>query len=106
MLTAQQCRTVAYYVDGSIVCPDCVKPTDDCSANELIEYSAQQCAGDDGLYCDECTKEIVEPTPRCDECEKLEEDCVCDEEDREDDDDHHEPIDSVDNPVKDDDTKE
>jgi hypothetical protein len=72
---------VAYQTDSGIVCTDCVKDTEDCSANEIIEYSAGEIAGDDGLWCDRCGKEIVEPAPRCETCEELEGDCTCDSED-------------------------
>lgn len=79
MLTAAQCRTVAYNTEDRIVCTNCVKPTDDCSANEIIEYSAEEMAGDDGLYCDDCGKAIIEPAERCDKCGDTEYDCTCDE---------------------------
>lgn len=85
MLTASQCRTVAYYVDGEIVCTGCVENTEDCTANELIEYSANELAGDDGLSWDRCGKEIIEPTPRCEDCDELEEDCTCDDEENDED---------------------
>lgn len=61
MLTAAQCRTVAYLVDEEIVCTNCVDNTEDCTSNELIEYSAKEYANGHGLYCDRCSAEIVEP---------------------------------------------
>ena len=66
MLTGAQLRTVAYQTDGGIVCPDCLKP---CESNdslteanrEICAYSADEYAGDDGLYCDRCGETIVDP---------------------------------------------
>ena len=67
MLTAQQCRTVAYQTaNGSIVCPDCALPrdTNDGLTKEIIEYSAEEMAGYEGLLCDDCGSEIVAPIPQ------------------------------------------
>lgn len=88
MLTASQCRTVAYQTDGGIVCPECLNPREanDLKANrEVSAYEADEFAGDDGLYCDRCGKEIVEPSPRCERCEELEDDCTCDDDEDSDD---------------------
>ena len=82
MLTASQCRTVAYLTDDGVVCPDCLKP---CEANaelteanrEVSAYEADELAGDDGLYCERCNTELVEPSPRCETCEELVYDCTC-----------------------------
>lgn len=98
MLTAAQCRTVAYSTERGIVCPDCVKDTEDCSANELIEYSAEELAGDDGLFCDRCSNEIIAPTPRCEECEELQDDCTCNDEDEEEEDAEDDTDDEEDGP--------
>lgn len=87
MLTAAQCRTVAYRVEtrngaDETVCPDCIDPEQE-KHTELIQYSAEELAEDDGLFCDRCSNEIIAPTPRCEECEELQDDCTCDDEDEE-----------------------
>lgn len=67
MLTAAQCRVVAYFVDETTVCPECVLPNElnreDHPAESIIAYSADEMAGDEGLYCERCNAEIVAPTP-------------------------------------------
>ena len=67
MLTASQCRTVAYTTaNDSIVCPNCALPrdTNDGITEEMIEYTAEEYANGDGLYCEDCGGTIVEPTPQ------------------------------------------
>ena len=70
MLTGAQLRTVAYQTDDGIVCPDCLTPAesnDEANTEDLIgsraicAYSADEFAGDDGLYCDRCGGTIVDP---------------------------------------------
>ena len=70
MLTGAQLRTVAYRTAGGIVCPDCLKPTEvndnyqdgvtDEPSSAICAYSADEFAGDDGLYCDRCGETIVD----------------------------------------------
>ena len=82
MLTSSQCRTVAYSTEhGSIVCTDCAFPRErgDGLLKEIISHSAEEFAGDDGLYCDDCSKVIVEPTPWCETCDEPEHSCECSE---------------------------
>ena len=66
MLTALQCQTIAYMRDGAIVCPRCADAPSLNSGDlkPVIRYEAEEYAGADGLYCDRCTREIVEPTSR------------------------------------------
>ena len=66
MLTGAQLRTVAYEIDGGIVCPDCLKPSEanaelDEASLPICAYSADEFVGDDGLCCDRCGETIVEP---------------------------------------------
>ena len=70
MLTGAQLRTVAYQTNDGIVCPYCLTPAesnDEANTEDLIgsraicAYSADEFAGDDGLYCDRCGGTIVDP---------------------------------------------
>ena len=68
MLTGAQLRTVAYQTqENDIVCPDCLEPKESNDAYDVVAaepicaYSADEYAGDDGLYCDRCGGTIVEP---------------------------------------------
>ena len=65
MLTATQTEIVAYTTDGGIVCPDCLKPSEANGSEDsraVIRYSAEEYAGIEGLRCDRCDTEIVEPS--------------------------------------------
>lgn len=58
---------VAYSTDGGIVCPDCLNPAESNGWEQntsagIIRSSAEEYAGIEGLRCDRCDTEIVEPT--------------------------------------------
>ena len=64
MLTAAQCQTVAYLVDGgTFYCPHCVRPAELNAegTSEIIEYTANE--QEDGVFCERCGREISEPHP-------------------------------------------
>ncbi len=67
MLTAEQCEIVASITEsGGILCPDCAAENEGKDwkhmekAKPIIEYEATS-SFPDGLWCDVCGAEIVEP---------------------------------------------
>lgn len=81
MLTAAQCEVVAFIGDGFIVCPECARDRvgrdeegecfeiakaeagydNDSGLSPIIEYTASS-EFEEGLWCEDCGTEIVEPT--------------------------------------------
>jgi hypothetical protein len=61
MLTLSQLTPVCYVTDGGVLCIKCGDAAGLPTKDQMIEYSADEFAGNDGLYCDECSAEIVEP---------------------------------------------
>lgn len=79
MLTGYQCQVVAFVGDGYIICPECayergVEAGDEdtrakaelglknaLDLSPMIEYTASSEFGDEGLYCEDCHAQIVEP---------------------------------------------
>jgi hypothetical protein len=61
MLTLSQLTPVCYITDGGVLCIKCGDAAGLPVKDQMIEYSADEFAGNDGLYCDECSAEIVEP---------------------------------------------
>ena len=95
MLTGYQCETVAYIGDGFVVCRECaVKQSSELSIEKadrglvntsgldpISRFSAEEEWSFEGLYCEDCGTEIVEPSieeeeesdeddprPKCSEC--------------------------------------
>lgn len=66
MLTAEQCRVVACLTDGGLICYECAEDEHGEGwefaekTRPVIEYEAES-EFPDGLWCDECGKEIVSP---------------------------------------------
>ena len=72
MLSAEQLIVVAYCHDGSILCRKCGEGNPETKMGEAMSaYEAGEYAGNDGLTCEDCGKEIVEQyewtCPDCDE---------------------------------------
>ena len=70
MLSAEQLIIVAYAHDG-ILCRECGEGNPETKMGEALSaYEAGEYAGADGLTCEECGKEIIEPytwtCPTCD----------------------------------------
>ena len=69
MLSIEQLTIVAYVTDGDILCRKCGEKQGLPTKDALCAYSAGEFADNDGLYCGDCSKEIVEPyTWTCPDC--------------------------------------
>lgn len=58
----------AYISNGGVYCPSCWKTPDDSDASYQLEQDAavsvaqlEEAYSDEGLWCDDCGREIVEP---------------------------------------------
>jgi hypothetical protein len=79
MLTLSQLTPVCYVTDGGVLCIKCGDAAGLPTKDQMIEYSADEFAGNDGLYCDDCSAEIVEPYVE-DEPEEEDEEVASEEE--------------------------
>ncbi len=61
MLSIEQMTVVAYMEDGCIVCRKCGEAAGMPAKDALCAYSVESDFSEDGLWCDDCGKEIVEP---------------------------------------------
>ena len=61
MLSLSQMTPVAYITDGAIVCLACGDKAGLPVKDQLIAYNLESDFYEDGLNCDECGKELVEP---------------------------------------------
>ena len=61
MLSLSQMTPVAYITDGAIVCLACGDNAGLPVKDQLIAYNLESDFYEDGLNCDECGKELVEP---------------------------------------------
>ena len=70
MLSIDQLVIVAYFTDGGVLCHDCGEDAGLPTSEAVCAYSASEFAGNEGLYCDDCSEEIVAPyeweCPYCD----------------------------------------
>ena len=70
MLSIDQLTILSYIADGTVLCRDCGEKAELPTSEAVCAYSTHEFAGNDGLYCDACGKEIVEPyewtCPACD----------------------------------------
>lgn len=70
MLSIEQLTVVAYTTDGGILCRKCGEEAGLPTSDALCAHSAGEYAGNEGLYCDECGREIDPPyewvCPCCD----------------------------------------
>lgn len=60
MLTLSQLTAVAYITDGDILCLACGDKAGLLVKDQLIAYNLES-GFEDGLWCGECDKELVEP---------------------------------------------
>jgi hypothetical protein len=69
MLSLSQLTPVAYITDGAIVCIKCGDARKLPIKNQLIEYSLDsEFSDENGCYCDDCGKELVEPYTETEYC--------------------------------------
>jgi hypothetical protein len=61
MLSIEQMTVTAYITDGAILCRKCGEKEGLPAKDGLCDYTMQSEFSEDGLYCDTCGKEIVEP---------------------------------------------
>lgn len=61
MLNIDQLVIVAYLSSGGILCRSCGEEQNLPTSEAVCAYSAGDFAGSEGLYCDDCEKEIVAP---------------------------------------------
>lgn len=70
MLSSSQLIIVAYFTDGGVLCRECGENQKLAMSEAVCAYSAGEFAGNEGLYCDDCSKEIIEAyewdCPYCD----------------------------------------
>jgi hypothetical protein len=70
MLSIEQLTITAYLGDSEILCRDCGEKAGLPTSKALCAYDSSEMAGNEGLYCDDCGKEIEEPyewtCPHCD----------------------------------------
>lgn len=61
MLSLSQLTPVAYITDGEILCIKCGDKAGLPISDQIIEYSLDSDFAEDGCWCGECGKELVEP---------------------------------------------
>ena len=61
MLSIEQMTITAYAGDGFIVCRECGEKENLPTKDAMCAYTVDSEFGEDGLWCDDCGKEIVEP---------------------------------------------
>ena len=61
MLSLSQLTPVAYLADGEILCIKCGDKAGLPISAQIIEYSLDSDFAEDGCWCGECGKELVEP---------------------------------------------